>query len=101
MMYPCIIVACKCTVVLLGVVKIHFVALLFDRCIKSIQVVVFSTVDMTIKLCPSTNCITNMHTTDLHVCKQQHTPTANYTCFSQYLKHLSRYVYETSQTPRL
>ena len=34
-------------------------------------------VDMTIKLSPSTNPITNMCTTELHVCKQQQTPTAN------------------------
>ena len=32
-------------------------------------------VDMTIKLCPSTNHITSTYTTELHVCKQQHTPT--------------------------
>ena len=29
------------------------------------------------KLCPSTNPITSMFTTELHVCKQQHTPTGN------------------------
>ena len=34
-------------------------------------------IDMTIKLGPSTNHITNMFTTELHVCKQQHTPIAN------------------------
>ena len=34
-------------------------------------------VDMAIKLCASTNPITSMFTTELHVCKQQHTPTAN------------------------
>ena len=33
----------QCTVVLVGVVfKVHLVAVLFDGCIKSIQVVVFS-----------------------------------------------------------
>ena len=31
-------------------------------------------IDMTIKLCPSTNPITSMFITELHVCKQQHTP---------------------------
>ena len=36
-----------------------------------------SIVDMTIKLCPSTNPITSMFATELHVCKQHHTPTAN------------------------
>ena len=49
-------------------------------------------VDVTIKLCPSTNPITTTYTTELHVCKQQHT---SFTCYSRYLKHLSRYVYET------
>ena len=34
-------------------------------------------IDMTIKLGQSTNPITNMYTTELHVFKQQHTPTAN------------------------
>ena len=34
-------------------------------------------IDITIKLGPSTNPITNMFETELHVCKQQHTPTAN------------------------
>ena len=34
-------------------------------------------VDMTIKLGQSTNPITNMNTTELHDCKQQHMPTAN------------------------
>ena len=34
-------------------------------------------VDMTFKLDPSTNPITSMFTTELHICKQQHTPTAN------------------------
>ena len=29
----------------------------------------------------------------------QHTPTANFACFSLYLEHPSSYVYETSQTP--
>ena len=29
-------------------------------------------IDMTIKLGPSTNHITNLFTTELHVCKQQH-----------------------------
>ena len=33
--------------------------------------------DMTIKLGPSTIPITKIFTTELHVCKQQHTPTAN------------------------
>ena len=33
--------------------------------------------DMTLKLGPSTNPITDMFTTELNVCKQQHTPTAN------------------------
>ena len=33
-------------------------------------------IDMTIKLDQSTNPITNMYTTELHVCKQQHMPTA-------------------------
>ena len=55
-------------------------------------------IDMTIKLCPSTNPITATYTTELHVCKQQYT---SFTCFSRYLKHTNRYVYETSQTPRL
>ena len=55
-------------------------------------------VDMTIKLCPSTNPITTTYTSELHVCKQQHT---SFTCFSQCLKHPIRYAYETSQTPRL
>ena len=30
-------------------------------------------VDMTIKLCPSTNSITTTYRSELHVCKQQHT----------------------------
>ena len=34
-------------------------------------------VDMTIKLGQSTNLITNMFSTELHVCKQQQTPTFN------------------------
>ena len=34
-------------------------------------------IDMTIKLGPSTNPITIMYTTVLHVCKQQQTLTAN------------------------
>ena len=34
-------------------------------------------IDMTIKFGPSTNHITNMSATELHVCKQQHTPIAN------------------------
>ena len=34
-------------------------------------------IDMTIKLGPSTNPITSMYKTELHVCKQQQTPTAN------------------------
>ena len=34
-------------------------------------------IDMTIKLGQSTNSITNMYTTELHVCKQQRMPTAN------------------------
>ena len=34
-------------------------------------------IGMTIKPGQSTNPITNMYTTELHVCKQQHTPTAN------------------------
>ena len=34
-------------------------------------------VDMTFKLGPSINPITNMYTTELHICKQQHPPTAN------------------------
>ena len=34
-------------------------------------------IDMAIKLGKCTNPITNMYTTELHVCKQQHTPTAN------------------------
>ena len=34
-------------------------------------------VDMTIKLGPSTNPITEMFATELHVCKQQQTPTVN------------------------
>ena len=34
-------------------------------------------VDMTIKLFPYTNQITSTYTTELHICKQQHTPTAN------------------------
>ena len=34
-------------------------------------------VEMAIKLCLSTNTIISMFTTELHVCKQQHTPTAN------------------------
>ena len=33
-------------------------------------------IDIAIKLGPSTNHITNMFKTELHVCKQQHTPTA-------------------------
>ena len=33
-------------------------------------------IDMTIKLDPNTNPITNMFITGLHVCKQQQTPTA-------------------------
>ena len=55
-------------------------------------------VGMTIKVCPSANPFTTTYTTELHVCKQQHT---SFTCFSRYLKHPSRYVYETSQTPGL
>ena len=35
------------------------------------------TVYMIVKLGPSSNTITKMFTTELHVCKQQHTPTAN------------------------
>ena len=39
-------------------------------------------VDMTIKLCPSTSPITSTFTTELHVCKQQHsTPTGNYVIY--------------------
>ena len=56
------------------------------------------------KLGQSTNPIIKIYTTELHVCKQQHMPTANkksFACFSQYLKHPSRYVYETLQTPRI
>ena len=34
-------------------------------------------IDMTIKLGQSTNPITNMNTTELHICNQ-HMPTANY-----------------------
>ena len=34
-------------------------------------------IDMAIKLGPSTDPLTNMLKTELHVCKQQHTPTAN------------------------
>ena len=34
-------------------------------------------IDMTIKPGPSNNPITNMFTTELHVCKQQQTPTDN------------------------
>ena len=34
-------------------------------------------VDMTIKLCSTTNPTTSTFTTELYVCKQQHTPTAN------------------------
>ena len=34
-------------------------------------------IDMTIKLGQSTNPITNMNITELHVFKQQHMPTAN------------------------
>ena len=55
-------------------------------------------VDMTIKLCPSTNPITTTYTSELHVCKQQHT---SFTSISRYLKYPIRYVYETSQTPTL
>ena len=40
-------------------------------------------VDITFKLCPSTNPITATYTTVLHVCKQQHT---SFTYFSWYLK---------------
>ena len=36
-----------------------------------------SIVDMTTKLCPCANPITTTYTTELHVFKQQHTPTAN------------------------
>ena len=59
---------------------------------------------MTIKLGQSNKPITNIYTTKLHVCKQQHTPQLikmSFACFSQYLKHPSRYVYKTSQTPRI
>ena len=55
-------------------------------------------VDTTIKLCPSTNPINKTYKTELHVCKQQH---ISFTCFSRYLKHSSRYVYEISQKPGL
>ena len=44
--------------------------------------------DTTIKLGPSTKPITNMFKTELHVCKQQHTPMANkmsFPCFSNTL----------------
>ena len=34
-------------------------------------------VDVTTELCPSTNPITTMFTTELHIFKQQHIPTAN------------------------
>ena len=34
-------------------------------------------IDMTTKLGQSTDPITNMYTSELHVCKQQHMPTAN------------------------
>ena len=34
-------------------------------------------IDMTIKVGPSTNPITDMFRTELNVCKQQQTPTAN------------------------
>ena len=37
----------------------------------------YPVIDMIIKLGPSTNPITDMFTTELHVCKQQQTPTAN------------------------
>ena len=37
-------------------------------------------IDMIIKLGPSTNPITNMFKTELHVCKQQHTPTDGPMC---------------------
>ena len=39
--------------------------------------------DITIKHSPSTN---SMFTTELHVCKQQHTLPTNFPCFSQYHK---------------
>ena len=38
-------------------------------------------IDMTIKLGPSTNPFPNMITTELHVCKQQHMPTASFPSF--------------------
>ena len=56
--------------------------------------------EMNIKLGQSTNPITNMFQAELHVCKQQLIKMC-FPCFSQYLKHPNRYVYETSQTPRL
>ena len=34
-------------------------------------------IDMAIKLGPSTDPLTNMFKTELHICKQKHTPTAN------------------------
>ena len=34
-------------------------------------------IDMTIKFDPGTNPITRVFITELHVCKQHHTPTAN------------------------
>ena len=53
---------------------------------------------MTIKLGPSTNPITSMFTTELHVRKQQHTPRANQnfhvslnisnTLVDMYMKHV-------------
>ena len=56
---------------------------------------------ITIKLAPSTNPITTMFTTPLHICKQQQTPTAKFAYFSLYLQHPSRYESEISQKPRL